>query len=110
MTIEQTVEIPADHRLFIDVPAEIPAGRALVRLIPLDTGDKNKINETRKVIFQPKKIDREKAEAAHKRMHGMFKTDGHDVDRFLAWKQSERELEREIDERQRRESEKWRKK
>ncbi|MDR0720060.1 MAG: hypothetical protein LBF78_10530 [Treponema sp.] len=28
MTIEQTVEIPPDHRLTIDVPREIPAGRA----------------------------------------------------------------------------------
>ena len=30
MTIEQTVEIPADHRLIIDVPKEVPAGRAQV--------------------------------------------------------------------------------
>jgi hypothetical protein len=28
MTIEQTVEIPANHRLTIEVPPEIPAGRA----------------------------------------------------------------------------------
>jgi hypothetical protein len=28
MTIEQTVDIPADHRLTIEVPPEIPAGRA----------------------------------------------------------------------------------
>ncbi|MDR1024758.1 MAG: hypothetical protein LBL56_03455 [Treponema sp.] len=28
MTIEQTVEIPADHRLTIEVPPEIPTGRA----------------------------------------------------------------------------------
>ncbi|GHT84282.1 hypothetical protein FACS1894137_07130 [Spirochaetia bacterium] len=32
MTLEQTVEIPADHRLFIDVPQEIPAGKATLRL------------------------------------------------------------------------------
>ena len=32
MTLEQTVEIPADHRLFIDVPQEIPAGTATFRL------------------------------------------------------------------------------
>ena len=30
MTIEQTVEIPANHRLVIDVPAEVPTGRAHV--------------------------------------------------------------------------------
>jgi hypothetical protein len=30
MTIEQSVEIPADHRLVIEVPPEIPAGRAVL--------------------------------------------------------------------------------
>jgi hypothetical protein len=30
MTIEQTVEIPADRRLVIEVPPEIPAGRAVL--------------------------------------------------------------------------------
>jgi hypothetical protein len=28
MTIEQTIEIPADHRLKVDVPREVPAGAA----------------------------------------------------------------------------------
>ena len=32
MTITQTVDIPADRRLVIDVPREIPAGRAQVEL------------------------------------------------------------------------------
>jgi hypothetical protein len=32
MTIEQTVEIPADHRLILEVPREIPAGRTRVEL------------------------------------------------------------------------------
>jgi hypothetical protein len=34
MTIEQTVEIPANHRLVIDVPAEVPAGRAVITFTP----------------------------------------------------------------------------
>jgi hypothetical protein len=34
MTIEQTVEIPADHRLVIEVPPEIPAGRAVLAFTP----------------------------------------------------------------------------
>jgi hypothetical protein len=34
MTIEQTVEIPADHRLTIEVPPEIPAGRAILAFTP----------------------------------------------------------------------------
>jgi hypothetical protein len=35
MTIEQTVEIPADHRLVIDVPREVPAGRAVLAFTPV---------------------------------------------------------------------------
>jgi hypothetical protein len=32
MTIEQTVEIPANHRLTLEVPLEIPAGRTRIEL------------------------------------------------------------------------------
>jgi hypothetical protein len=63
----------------------------------------------RNVKIVPKKFDREKADAALERMCGLFKTDGHDVERFLAWKQSERELEWEIDEQRRRNHERWQK-
>ena len=34
MTIEQTVEIPANHRLVIDVPAEVPAGKVILTFTP----------------------------------------------------------------------------
>ncbi|MDR0448732.1 MAG: hypothetical protein LBH07_08700 [Treponema sp.] len=34
MTITQTVDIPADHRLTIDVPREVPAGRAVLTFTP----------------------------------------------------------------------------
>jgi hypothetical protein len=36
MTIEQTVEIPASHRLVIDVPREVPAGRAILRFTSVE--------------------------------------------------------------------------
>jgi hypothetical protein len=36
MTIEQTVEIPPDHRIYIDVPFQIPAGKAKVALTITD--------------------------------------------------------------------------
>jgi hypothetical protein len=39
MTIQQTVEIPADHRLIIDVPQEIPAGKATILLFSGASGD-----------------------------------------------------------------------
>jgi len=34
MSVTQTVEIPADHRLTIDVPREIPMGRAVLTFTP----------------------------------------------------------------------------
>ncbi|MDR3300932.1 MAG: hypothetical protein LBT01_00185 [Spirochaetaceae bacterium] len=33
MTIQQTIEIPADRRVYFDVPREIPAGVAEVAII-----------------------------------------------------------------------------
>jgi hypothetical protein len=34
MTITQAVEIPANHRLTIDVPREVPEGRAILVFAP----------------------------------------------------------------------------
>ena len=35
MTVTQTVEIPADHRLTIDVPRDIPMGKAVLAFTPV---------------------------------------------------------------------------
>jgi hypothetical protein len=37
LTVEQTVDIPANHRLFIDVPPEVPAGRTILTFTPAVT-------------------------------------------------------------------------
>jgi hypothetical protein len=39
MTITQTIEIPADRRITLEVPPQIPIGRASVeyKIIPFDT-------------------------------------------------------------------------
>jgi hypothetical protein len=34
MTIEQTVEIPASHKLYLDIPGNIPVGKAKVTIVP----------------------------------------------------------------------------
>jgi hypothetical protein len=36
MTVTQTVEIPASHRLTIDVPREVPAGRTVLIFSPME--------------------------------------------------------------------------
>ena len=37
MTITQTVDIPDSHRLTIDVPKEVPAGRTVLTFTPAGT-------------------------------------------------------------------------
>ena len=34
MIIEQTIEIPADRRIFLDLPPELPVGRAKITITP----------------------------------------------------------------------------
>jgi hypothetical protein len=34
MNVTQTVEIPASHKLIIDVPSEVPEGRAILTFTP----------------------------------------------------------------------------
>ena len=41
MTIEQIVEIPPSRRLFVDVPQEIPAGRAILTFTPASQASVN---------------------------------------------------------------------
>jgi hypothetical protein len=40
MTVEQTVNIPANRRLIIDVPSEVPAGRTIIAFTPVTTASK----------------------------------------------------------------------
>jgi hypothetical protein len=35
MSVTQTVEIPASHRLTIEVPREVPSGRAVLAFFPV---------------------------------------------------------------------------
>ena len=41
MTITQTVEIPASHKLTIDVPSEVPTGRVVLTFTPASTDRKS---------------------------------------------------------------------
>jgi len=34
MTIEQTIEVPASHRVFLDLPLELPVGKARITITP----------------------------------------------------------------------------
>jgi hypothetical protein len=51
MTIEQTVEIPADHRLTIEVPPEIPAGKAVLAFTPAgEARPRRRLTERQKAV------------------------------------------------------------
>jgi hypothetical protein len=47
MTIEQTVEIPVDHLLTIEVPREIPPGKAILAFTPAPAGEEVLPDEAR---------------------------------------------------------------
>jgi hypothetical protein len=59
MTIEQTVEIPADHRLVIEVPPEIPAGRAVLAFTPVKTGVKAEARDIELINRHAERLNRE---------------------------------------------------
>jgi len=42
MTYEQTVEIPPDRRLFLDVPPEVPAGKTILTFTPVSDAEVRK--------------------------------------------------------------------
>jgi hypothetical protein len=52
MTLQKTVEIPADHRLFLelDIPQEIPAGMAIITFTPTTGAVETTTSEA---IFRP---------------------------------------------------------
>ena len=60
MTIKQTIEIPADHRVFFDFPKEIPAGKARIelRVIPFEKKDEKSASvEPSKLRLTKKELD-----------------------------------------------------
>jgi hypothetical protein len=59
MTIEQTVEIPADHRLTIDVPCEIPAGPVILTFTPVETREKPEARDIELINRHAERLNRE---------------------------------------------------
>ena len=51
MVIEQTVEVPVNHRLIIDVPLEIPAGPVILAFRPTTVQRTNKAKQIHKIPF-----------------------------------------------------------
>ena len=65
MSLEQTVEIPPNHRLLVAVPPEVPAGKAILTFTPLSAGkDLKNAGGTRAV-------DREHPEELKAKLRGL---------------------------------------
>jgi hypothetical protein len=77
MTVTQTVDIPADRRLTIDVPDEIPTGKTILAFTPVKT------------------FDPQQAREAIKNCAGLAKRMGINLssDEFLEMRRKDKELE-----------------
>jgi hypothetical protein len=79
MTIEQTVEIPADHRLTIEVPPEVPAGKAILAFIPIKAQPEMK--SSRKKIDDLTRELRELCKSSTLTVEGFRKMQREDIER-----------------------------
>jgi len=62
MTITQTVEIPADRRLIIEVPREIPVGKTILSFTPA-SAVKEKMSEAQEIEHINRNAERLNREA-----------------------------------------------
>jgi hypothetical protein len=90
MTIEQTVDIPANHRIYLDLPGDVPTGKAKVTIVPF-AEPSVKMGKRLQDAFSPEELK------AAKPLYGMFESDGHELDRFLERKRADKTLETEIE-------------
>jgi len=64
MSVTQTVEIPVSHKLTIDVPPEVPAGKAKIIFFPVSAGKESiQRSEARDIEIINKNAERLNAEA-----------------------------------------------
>jgi len=63
MTITQTIEIPADRRITLEVPREIPAGRTIIAFTPAKAETKRKVTEAEEIEYINRHANRLNAEA-----------------------------------------------
>jgi len=78
MTITQTVEVPASRRIFLDLPPELPLGKAKVTVTPESIPRSNKSLksllgvdkglDTMDAYFARKRADKVREDAQYERM------------------------------------------
>jgi len=63
MTITQTIEIPADRRITLEVPREIPTGPVILTFTVPQADKKRKMTEAEEIEYINRNADRLNAEA-----------------------------------------------
>jgi len=72
MRIEQTVEIPSDRRLFVDVPPEVPVGKVILTFSPASV---NKDFESAEAIWAANRAHPEELRNKLNVLHGCLGND-----------------------------------
>jgi len=74
MTIQQTIEVPPAHRIFFDLPLELPVGRAKVELtiIPEPAPRKKNVKSLKSLFGIHKNLDTMDAYFERKRANKAF--------------------------------------
>jgi len=95
MSVTQTVEVPASHRMTIDVPHEIPAGPVILTFTP-KTAQKNREKDG---FGSNLPFDPVKAKEAIENCSGLAKRldINLSVDEFLEMRRKDKELEDRLD-------------
>ena len=76
MTIEQTIEIPNSRRIILDLPQELPIGRAKVELsITPETTPKPKIEDNGKIRLTKAMIDEILSDETVRSLTGILHTE-----------------------------------
>ena len=63
MRVTQTVEIPANRRITLEVPREIPAGSVILTFSTPQTAKRRKVTEAEEIEYINRHADRLNAEA-----------------------------------------------
>jgi hypothetical protein len=84
MVIEQTVEIPASRQLVLDLPREIPTGRAKAAIV---------------LTFVPEQDESSKRAAAMEKLFGCCSNAGDSLDSYMKRHWAENDLERAMESR-----------
>jgi hypothetical protein len=75
MTIEQTIEVPASRRIFLDLPLELPVGKTKVELIFTPISDTPQTESSEKIRLTRQMIDEMLQREPLRSLSGILHTD-----------------------------------